>query len=74
MTAKPIVDGLSRQYANRVRIVRADLLTPAGRDLADRYQFNFTPYFVGFDARGNVAWTLRGRVPTPDMLDLLLAP
>lgn len=74
MASKPMVDGLERQYANRVRMVRVDLMTPAGRELAERYRFDLTPYFVGFDARGTVVWQVRGRVPASAMLDQLLAP
>ncbi len=74
MSLKPIVDGLQNEYANRVRIVRVDLLTPAGRELAARYGFLATPYFVGFDSRGNIAWTQHGVVPSSAMLDRLSAP
>jgi hypothetical protein len=72
MTARPIVDGLQNQYANRVRIVRVDLLTPTGRELADRYGFRLTPFFAGFDASGKTAWTQTGLTPTPDKIDQLL--
>ncbi len=73
MSAKPIVDGLAQQYASRLQIVRVDLLTPAGRELGARYDFSFTPYFVAFDPRGQVAWSQRGSVPTSAQLDQLIA-
>lgn len=71
MTTKPIVDGLQQQYANRVRIVRVDMLTSAGRELGARYDFQVTPHFVGFDMRGNVVWTQRVRIPDNALLDQL---
>lgn len=74
MSAKPIVDGLTQQYANRVRVVRVDLLTPAGQALGARYDFNYTPYFVGLNARGDVVWQERGAPPPASLLDQLLAP
>lgn len=74
MSAKPIVDRLEGQYARRVRVVRVDLMTPAGRDLALRYQFTFTPFFTGLDSRGSVVWQQSGRVPTAAMFEQLLQP
>ncbi len=74
MSAKPIVNRLEEQYADRVRVVRVDLMAPAGRDLALRYQFTFTPFFAGLDPRGNVVWRQSGRAPTAAMLEQLLPP
>ena len=69
MSARPIVDGLQKQYANRVRIVRVDLLTLTGRELADRYGFRLTPFYAGFDASGKMAWTQTGLTPSPEKID-----
>lgn len=71
MSLRPIVDGLQIQYANRVRIVRVDLLTPTGRELANRYGFDMTPFFVGLNAGGNVAWKQTGTAPTTELIDKL---
>ena len=72
MANRPIVDRLQQQYAGRVRVVRVDLLTPAGRELGARYGFDVTPFFVGFNARGSVVWTQRGTMPSSAMLDRLI--
>ncbi len=72
MNARPVVDGLQQQYANRVRIVRVDIMTPAGRDLGERYGFQFTPFFVGL-AKNKIIWQQRGLVPTSEQLDQLIA-
>ena len=69
MTTRSIVDGLQKQYANRVRIVRVDLLTPAGRELADRYGFRLTPFYAGFDANGKMTWTQTGLALIPQKID-----
>jgi len=71
MNSKPIVDELQTQFQDRIRVTRVDLLTPAGRELAARYQFTFTPFFVGLDSNGNVTWQQSGRVPTAQWFDLL---
>lgn len=71
MSARPIVDGLQSQYSNRVRIVRVDIMTDAGRAIGARYGFQFTPFFVGLDAKGQMIWQQTGRAPTPELLDQL---
>ena len=71
MNSKPIVDELQMQFQDRVRVTRVDLLTPAGRELAARYQFTFTPFFVGLDTKGNVIWKQTGAAPTAALFDQL---
>jgi len=71
MANKPIVDGLAQQYAKRVRFMRVDLLTPAGRELGARYNFVATPHFVGFDSHGKMIWTQRALPPSTSLLDQL---
>lgn len=71
MNSKPIVSGLEAQFANRVRVVRVDLFTPPGRDLAARYQFTFTPFFVGLDSGGELVWRQAGLPPTANLFDQL---
>jgi len=72
MTARPVVDRLQNQYANRVRIVRVDIHTPVGRELGTRLGFQFTPYFVGI-VRGQVLWQQRSLPPSVELLDQLIA-
>jgi len=72
MSARPVVDRLQIQYANRVRVVRVDVTTVVGRELGARYAFQFTPFFVGI-ARGQVMWRQRGRPPSTELLDQLIA-
>jgi len=71
MSSKPIVDELQAQFKDRVRVTRVDLLTPSGRDLAARYQFTFTPFFVGLDSQGAIVWKQTGTAPTAALFDQL---
>jgi thioredoxin-related protein len=73
MNSKPIVDELQAQFKDRVQVTRVDLLTPAGRELAARYQFTFTPFFVGLDSNGNVIWRQPGLTPSAASIESLLA-
>ena len=73
MNSKPVVDELQVQFKDRVQVTRVDLLTPAGRELATRYQFTFTPFFVGFDSNGSLIWKQTGLTPSAAAFDQLLS-
>jgi thioredoxin-related protein len=45
------------------RVMRVDVLTPAGRAFADRHAFQGTPTFVLFDANGNEVRRWQGSPP-----------
>ena len=51
MAAKPVVDGLEREWTAG-QVIRLDVLTPAGRDFGRRHDFQYTPTFILFDASG----------------------
>ena len=72
MSEKPIVDELEERFKNRVRVTRVDLLTPAGRDLATRYQFTATPFFIGLDSSGAMVWKQAGLPPTATGIEQLI--
>jgi hypothetical protein len=56
------VDGLEREMARRLEVIRLDLDTPAGRELGRRWNLRFTPSFILFDAAGGEAWRGTGRL------------
>jgi hypothetical protein len=56
------VDGLEREMAGRLEVIRLDLDTPAGRELGRRWSLRFTPSFILFDAAGREAWRGTGRL------------
>jgi thioredoxin-related protein len=53
---RPIVDGLEREYEGRLRVLRLDVQSQVGRELAPLYGFQYTPTFILFDAAGNELW------------------
>lgn len=53
---KPVVDDLEEEYAGRLLILRVDVQSQAGRELAAVYGFQYTPTFIFFDAAGREIW------------------
>ena len=62
MVAKPVVDGLDKQLAGRVRIVRVDINSPNGRKIATKVGLDMVPTFIGYDGEGLERWRIN-RVP-----------
>jgi cytochrome c-type biogenesis protein len=59
---KPIVDGLEKQYAGKLVVIRVNIQSAAGQSLASRYGFQYTPTFIFFDATGNELWREVGQL------------
>jgi len=57
--AKPIVDGLELEFQDQLKVVRVDVQSPFGHELAREYG-TFTPTFVFFDSQGDEMWRLVG--------------
>jgi thioredoxin-related protein len=53
---KPIVDGIEKEFENRLIIIRLNIQEKVGRELAPRYGFQYTPTFIFFDSKGNEVW------------------
>jgi thioredoxin-related protein len=65
--AKPIVDGLERELEGQARVVRLDVLTKLGREVAQSHDVRSVPTFLIFDGQGNltdrqVGFPDRGRI------------
>lgn len=57
LAARPAVDNLERELADRLKVVRLNVASPAGQDLAMQLEVeNRTPTFVLLDAQGNELW------------------
>lgn len=57
LAARPAVDSLERELADRLKVVRLNVASPAGQDLAMQLAVeNRTPTFVLLDAQGNELW------------------
>ncbi len=56
------MDGLERDLGSKLRILRVDVQSPVGRELAPVYNFEYTPTFIFFDAKGQELWRSIGEI------------
>jgi thioredoxin-related protein len=71
MAAKPIVDGIEQKYPNSLAVLRLNIQDPSSQPYLDRYNFQYTPTFILFDASGDEIWRKVGSI-TSDEIDLLI--
>jgi len=62
------VDGLEQTHGTRLRFMRVDFNSPAGQELAARYQVRGHPTIVVIDRAGTVRATIIG-VPTRERVE-----
>jgi len=62
------VDGLEQTYGTRLHVTRVDFNSPAGQELAARYQVRGHPTIVVIDRSGTVRATIIG-VPTRERVE-----
>lgn len=51
---KPTVDRLEADFQGRLLVLRVDVQSDVGRELAKYYDFQYTPTFLFFDEKGNL--------------------
>jgi thioredoxin-related protein len=73
MAAKPIVDGIEKQHADTLNVIRVNVQDDAMRPLMKTYAFQFTPTFVLFDAVGEEIFRTVGAID-PEAIEKALAP
>ncbi len=67
------MDGLEQELSGKLEIIRINLQSPVGRELAPVYGFQLTPTFIYFDAQGNELWREVGSLD-PDRVRQTLGP
>ena len=68
---KPVVDGLEQETKGKLIVIRLNIQDPVGKQLAEQYNFEFTPTFIFFDARGKELWRSVGSLDTQKVLNSL---
>jgi thiol-disulfide isomerase/thioredoxin len=71
IAVKPIVDGLETEFSDKLRVIRVDIQSEAGKALGVQYDFRFTPTFIFFDAQGKESWREVGSLSAERVRTLL---
>lgn len=71
---KPVVDRLEAETQGRLVVLRVNVQSPAGRELAAFYGFEYTPTFIFFDAQGVERWRMVGSLDPERVLAELGQP
>ncbi len=64
---EPIVDGLEKQYGNRMTFIRVNLADDQNDPIADQYHVQAVPSIVIIDRRGKVGDPLLGRKTSDEL-------
>jgi hypothetical protein len=73
MAAKPVVDGLDKQLAGRVRIVRMDVATREGKKVALKVGLDTVPTFIAYGKDGLERWRTARMPSKPELWRRLVA-
>ncbi len=66
---KPVVDGLENELGGKIIILRINIQSQIGRDLAPVYNFEYTPTFIFFNSKGQEAWRVVGDIDPQKVRD-----
>jgi thioredoxin-related protein len=58
--AKPIVNGIEKDLKGRAEVIRLDLLSRVGREVAATYGVSVAPTTILFDGEGNSTFRTEG--------------
>ena len=63
------MDGLENELGDKLHIIRIDIQQQVGRELASVYDFEYTPTYIFFDAKGNEVWRSIGEINSQKVRD-----
>ena len=72
MAAKPIVDGIEKQHADDLNVIRVNVQDEAMQPLIETYAFQFTPTFILFGPAGEEILRTVGAID-PEVIDKALS-
>ncbi|MBM3122711.1 MAG: hypothetical protein FJZ97_11105 [Chloroflexi bacterium] len=68
------MDGIERQYAGELTVVRVNVQDPAARPWLARFAFRVTPTFVLLDGQGQEIWRSVGSIDATQVAAVLQGP
>lgn len=66
------MDGIERELAGKLKVVRIDVQQNVGRELAPLYEFEYTPTYIFFDGQGSEVWRTIGEIDPRRVRDSVL--
>lgn len=63
------MDGLENELGTKLKILRINIQDVVGRELAPVYDFEYTPTYIFFDARGQELWRTIGEIDPQQVRD-----
>jgi thioredoxin-related protein len=61
------VDGIEREFAGKLTVIRLDIHEPVGQELGEIYRFQYTPTFILLDGEGEEVWRTIGAINPSDV-------
>ena len=71
--AKPIVDGIEKDIKDEAEVVRLNLLSAVGREVASRYGVSAVPTILILEPDGTVAYRHTGTPDRREVVDVAVA-
>ena len=69
--AKPIVDGIEKEHQGELVVMRINIQTSDGQELANRFNSLATPTFILFDSQGQEIYRSIGKIDPQVVRDLV---
>ncbi len=63
------MDGLEQELGDKIIIIRINIQSQVGRELAPVYDFEYTPTFIFFDGQGHESWRVVGNIDPQKVRD-----
>lgn len=71
MAMKPIVDGIEEENAGQLEVIHLDVQKPEAKPFMQKFNFEFTPTFILFDAQGQEIWRSVGSLDSEKLREVV---
>ncbi len=73
LAARPIVDGLEKEWEQQVQIIHLEFRSALGREMGRQFQIEHIPAFLILDGDGQQRWRERKHMPQRSEISSQLA-
>lgn len=71
---RPLVDKIEQTYRGKLIVIRVNIQSTSGRELARYFDMHYTPTFIFFDAQGQERWRSVGELDPNKVAESLSIP